>query len=363
MTESAWHWEEGNLESEDPSIGVPAASLARIPIRNGERVCNRRKSGDLTFDPISAECGPDADLFARHGRPEHQMVPEEIVQPEPESSREPPGKSDAASGDIIDASALLGSGGRAALTRAKPAVRRRSPLADLDRVDPPADRAAERDDAMRPTQAGAAATRRSSHPVADRTEETKSGWRSALSRWRKKVGIFGESSMNGAEGRSSHSHQADDVRAPEPSRNSNLYDYWSQLRRGRKMPAWSEIRIDEVARAWPNSFIVSFERKSDDRSGASPVARARRITPEGPNGHDPDTLRLTDTVIEWILATAREAVKHGEPVQDRESFGMHDGLVCYGIVAVPFTGDHSGIEHILCHIKQLPASGASRRAS
>ena len=356
MTESAWHWDEGNLESEDPSIGVPAASLARVPIRHGERQCSRRKSGDLTFDPTTSESDPEADLFAQHRRDDSsagtagaagtQAVPTRTADASSPDQPDP---------EIIDANALLASGGRAALARAKPAVRRRNPLAHADQ--PASD--AGRKSASNPAQMQSAAAKPA---AAAAPVDTKSGWRSAFSRWRKKVALISDGHANGVGRGDNQSQDAGATSALQPSRNSNLYDYWTNLRRGRKMPTWSEIRVDEVARAWPNSFVVSFEPHAESQPGGTPVVRARRITPQGVDGHDPDALRLTDAVIEWILATARAAVKHGEPVQDRERFAMSDGMLFYGIVAVPFSGDRAGIEHILCHLKQLQGTASGNRS-
>lgn len=395
-------WDEGPSEGEDPSIDVPAASLARVTIRSDQRRYGRRKTGDLTFDPTTVNDDPDADLFAsrRRGgsgeaaRGARNGSPAVLGAATIQGTRRAKEAAQQAPGPAV----LLGGAGaiakgagqaeqdredgapasppadwRAALAQVKPAVRRRNPLialADGQETPVPQD---EGKDAHAPGMNGRAhadcdAMSRPAEPApetaappapeapAPPAPEVRSGWRSTFSRWRRKIAFAAETPEPGSGTELGKSQ----LEAPTPSRSSNLYDYWSQLRRGRKMPGWSEIRMDEVARVWPNSFVVSFEPKAD--SAAPPLVRARRVTQDNGVGSTAEDLRLTDTVIEWILATARAAVKHGEPVQDRESFVMHDGKTVYTIVAVPFTGEHAGTEHILCHIKPLARPGATRRA-
>ncbi|NBC31327.1 MAG: hypothetical protein GVY13_01495 [Alphaproteobacteria bacterium] len=412
-------WDEGFADGEDASIDVPAASLARVPIRTDERRCSRRKSGDLTFDPTTVNDDPDADLFAsrrrggtgepgkgaRHGGPAvlgahggngSRRVSEPGTGPAgtgpggtgpagagpagPEPAAALGGAPAKANGaDSCEVGAIpLPTDRRAALAQVKPAVRRRNPLIALNgggdtpslQTENQGEGAAAAKgmnghahagpDHAGPDHAGPDHAGPPAPSPSEPAAEGRSGWRSTFSRWRRKIAFAAESPEKGREGETPDDAAA---RAPVPSRNSNLYDYWTQLRRGRKMPAWSEIRVDEVASAWPNSFIVSFEPKAGAEDGAQPLVRARRVTQDQPAGPEVEELRLTDTVIEWILATARAAVKHGEPVQDRESFAMHDGKLVYTIVAVPFSGDRSGVEHILCHLKPLARPGANRRAN
>ena len=365
MASSAWRWDDGPPEAEDPAIGRSAASLTRVPIRSSERSCNRRKAGDLTFDPTKAHGDSAPDLFVKRQRADESLPKGEVEHtghadaPAGPATGQTPDSVNGNAADPYDEDvrSLLGSGGRAALTRAKPATRRRNPLSELNGVQSANGIDPDAPDNRRP-DASAAVIDINAAPKATDTE-AKSGWRSAFSRWRKRVILGAAASAHGSD--RTRAEETEPAVERRPSQNTNLYDYWTQLRRGRALPAWADIRMDEVANAWPNSFLVSFEPTTNGPNGASPVVRARRITPEGATGQDADAIPLTDTVIEWILATARAAVKHGEPVQDRESFRMHDASSYYGIVAVPFSGDGSGIEHILCHLKQLPNADAARR--
>lgn len=396
MSGIARRWDERPAELEDPSTGVPAASLARVPIRNGERQCNRRKAGDLTFDPTTVNDDPEADLFASRRRSGSgdlaktartgsaailgaQTLGGSRTQRDHAVALPPAA---AANGtEAAQPEILLGNlDPRATLAQVKPATRRRNPLAGLTEetpqpppaepppAEPPPAETTETTEAPAPAapgvNGGSAGRRDKPAPEGQAAPSPASaprtGWRSTFSRWRRKIALGSDEPP--ADGNRATADAAGTSRVPAPSRNADLYDYWTQLRRGRTLPAWSMIRMDEVARAWPTSFVVSFEPGTGGNGATAPLVKARRVTQDQSPGSQTDVLRLTDTVIEWILATARAAVKHGEPVQDRESFGMHDGQVVYAIVAVPFTGDRSGIEHILCHIKSLPRPGANRRA-
>lgn len=379
MSGIARRWDEGPSELEDPSIGVPAASLARVPIRHEERQCNRRKAGDLTFDPTTVNDDPEADLFASRRRSGSGtqaktaksgsaavLGPQSLAGTRTQRERAPAAAPPAAAASAIEdptPEILLGNTDpRATLAHVKPATRRRNPLAVLT-DDNAATSSGDPAPATPKVNGHSAAPQERREPeqqaAPPEASAPKTGWRSTFSRWRRKIALGSDEGP--ADQKNPSADAGEESRVPAPSRNTNLYDYWTQLRRGRNLPAWSMIRMDEVARAWPNSFVVSFEPKSGADGGTAPLVKARRVTPDKSGGTDADDIRLTDTVIEWILATARAAVKHGEPVQDRESFGMLDGQVVYAIVAVPFTGDHSGIEHILCHIKSLPRPGANRR--
>ena len=203
MASSAWRWDESPQEAEDPTIGRSAASLTRVPIRTGERPCNRRKAGDLTFDPTSVHSDSAPDLFAKPQRAGDDGAAGVVERTSPAGTHadSAPGQPHgSANGSVIDpynedAGSLLGSGGRAALTRAKPATRRRSPLFEPDGLNG-ADRGDKSASSNRQPEARSAVIDLNAAPATNGSE-TKPGWRSAFSRWRKRVALSAAAPANG----------------------------------------------------------------------------------------------------------------------------------------------------------------------
>ena len=128
----------------------------------------------------------------------------------------------------------------------------------------------------------------------------------------------------------------------------DIFGYWTKLRQGRRFPAWRDVDREEVARRWPNSFVLACD--GGDGSPAR-IGCAARVGGDEELGRE-HALPLSEPVIEWILATGRDVARYGEAIRDEEVFDSPRGRAGYRIVAVPLSDDQRRIDHILCHVSR-----------
>lgn len=138
-----------------------------------------------------------------------------------------------------------------------------------------------------------------------------------------------------------------------PSRQGeprNIAEYWSQLRKGRRWPARTDIDSKLVGIKWRNSLIMvvgengmpwRFETLMSD------VLRGGGISLTS------NEIDFNHLVMEWMLSIGRRAQEAGRPVEDTDVFPTKDGDTRYRAIAVPLGENDSQVTHILCHIVRI----------
>ena len=57
-------------------------------------------------------------------------------------------------------------------------------------------------------------------------------------------------------------------------------------------------------------------------------------------------------MLQWLVSLAGDAVRNQRPVEDTESFPSARRAIAYRAVALPLGATRSGIDHVLCHVRQ-----------
>jgi hypothetical protein len=131
----------------------------------------------------------------------------------------------------------------------------------------------------------------------------------------------------------------------------NISEYWSQLRRGRRWPAKSDIDTKLVGIKWKNSLIMVVGENGMPWRFEPLISDVLRGGGVSLTSNEIDFNHL---VMEWMLAIGRSAQQAGKPVEDSDVFPTKDGDdVRYRAIAVPLGDDDSSVTHILCHISRV----------
>lgn len=146
-----------------------------------------------------------------------------------------------------------------------------------------------------------------------------------------------------------HPAAAPPPRRTPPAKPGDIARYWSSARRGRPLPALSELDLDEIAGHWPDTLLLRFA------TGSRHLELERSLTRTGPG--DPRQaaperkIDYTPVVIDWVVHQGLLVARDGNPVRATEEFDTDDGVARYSVVALPLGEDGETIDHILCHLE------------
>lgn len=141
------------------------------------------------------------------------------------------------------------------------------------------------------------------------------------------------------------------VEAPPP-RATDIVDYWSRLRNGRRYPAAGNLDAELIVSSWPNSILLS---RSPGERGMRAAALfkplgANAVAAQQGAGRRVD---FAPMVVEWVLALAEETLRSGRPLAEKEVFELPAGRARYAACTLPLSDDQIHVDHVLCYVRAL----------
>ena len=134
------------------------------------------------------------------------------------------------------------------------------------------------------------------------------------------------------------------VEAPPP-RPTDIVDYWSRLRNGRRYPAAGNLNAELIVASWPNSILLS---RSPGERGMRAAALFKPLGASAGRRVD-----FAPMVVEWVLALAEETVRSGRPLAEKEVFELAAGPARYAACTLPLSDDQIHVDHVLCYVRAL----------
>ena len=135
-----------------------------------------------------------------------------------------------------------------------------------------------------------------------------------------------------------------------PAKPIDIVRYWTLARRGRRLPALSDLDLGEIARNWPDSLLLRYVSDTgllELEKSLSRLSSAGSAQPDGPE----KKIDYTPDVIDWVVHQGLVVTKDGNPVRATDEFDVEDGVARYRVVALPLGEDGSEIDHVLCHLE------------
>ena len=135
-----------------------------------------------------------------------------------------------------------------------------------------------------------------------------------------------------------------------PAKPTDIVRYWTLARRGRRLPALSDLDLGEIARNWPDSLLLRYVSDTgllELEKSLSRLSSAGSAQPDGPE----KKIDYTPDVIDWVVHQGLVVTKDGNPVRATDEFDVEDGIARYRVVALPLGEDGSEIDHVLCHLE------------
>jgi hypothetical protein len=123
-----------------------------------------------------------------------------------------------------------------------------------------------------------------------------------------------------------------------PPRAEEIVVYWERLRRGRPLPPLADLDRGLVAKGWPDSLIVVFDRDP----GAMP--RIQRL------GAADGAVEYTPMVTDWILTSARHAARRAERRDETRDFFLGGDHPRYRLFLLPLGSGAEAGDGVLCHL-------------
>lgn len=138
--------------------------------------------------------------------------------------------------------------------------------------------------------------------------------------------------------------------SPPPAKPVDIVRYWTLARRGRRLPALSDLDLDEIARNWPDSLLLRYVPESRHLELEKSLVRLSKTDSDQPDARGAQ-IDYTPDVIDWVVHQGLVVTKDGNPVRATDEFDVEDGIARYRVVALPLGEDGSDIDHILCHLE------------
>ena len=135
-----------------------------------------------------------------------------------------------------------------------------------------------------------------------------------------------------------------------PPKPADIVRYWTLARRGRRLPALSDLDVDEIARNWPDSLLLRYVAESHHLELERSLVRRPSVEP-GQADEPERKIDYTPDVIDWVVHQGLIVTKDGNPVRATEEFDAEDGIARYRVVALPLGENGTDIDHILCHLE------------
>ena len=128
--------------------------------------------------------------------------------------------------------------------------------------------------------------------------------------------------------------------------------YWARLRGRRAFPSRKELDDKRLRFYWPYSVIFRIEdhgQRIEVETAVNPTSsiKAGWLRAAGDGG------KLQFVITEWLMPLVRAAAAHGIPIDENAPLPLASGVVRYRCVALPFSEDGVGVDHVLTHIVAL----------
>lgn len=136
--------------------------------------------------------------------------------------------------------------------------------------------------------------------------------------------------------------------APVVRKPQDIVTYWTHLRGARRFPSTADLDDERIAADWPNTILIRC------RSGSRVLEPDRVFSGSGSSQlsglGQRARVNLSPMMLQWLLGLAGEVVREGRPMADDETFPALSRTVRYRAVALPFSDDQAGVDHVLCHV-------------
>ncbi len=146
------------------------------------------------------------------------------------------------------------------------------------------------------------------------------------------------------------------VRRPQATRLSetpgdpdDIAAYWERLRGKRAFPSRKELDDKTLGFYWPYSVIFRIEdhgRRIEVETAVAPTSsiKAGWLYAGGDGG------KLQFVITEWLMPLVRAAAVRGITIDETSLLPLAGRAVRYRCIALPFSEDGVGVDHVLTHI-------------
>lgn len=137
-----------------------------------------------------------------------------------------------------------------------------------------------------------------------------------------------------------------------PGDPDDIAAYWERLRGKRAFPARKELDDKTVGFYWPYSVIFRIEERGERievETAVNPTSsiKAGWLRTGGDGG------KLQFVITEWLMPLVRAAAVRGIPIDETALLPLDGRAVRYRCIALPFSEDGVGVDHVLTHIIAL----------
>ncbi len=146
------------------------------------------------------------------------------------------------------------------------------------------------------------------------------------------------------------------VRRPQATRFSeapgdtdDITAYWERLRSKRAFPSRKELDDKTLGFYWPYSVIFRIEdrgQRIEVETAVNPTSsiKAGWLRAGGNGG------KLQFVITEWLMPLVRAAAVRGITIDETSLLPLAGRAVRYRCIALPFSEDGVGVDHVLTHI-------------
>lgn len=134
-----------------------------------------------------------------------------------------------------------------------------------------------------------------------------------------------------------------------PGDADDIAAYWERLRGSRAFPSRKELDDKTLGFYWPYSVIFRINdqgRRIEVEKAVNPTGsiKAGWLRSGGDGG------KLQFVITEWLMPLVRAAAARGVTIDETSLLPLAGRAVRYRCIALPFSEDGVGVDHVLAHI-------------
>lgn len=134
-----------------------------------------------------------------------------------------------------------------------------------------------------------------------------------------------------------------------PGDADDIAAYWDRLRGPRAFPSRKELDDKTLRFYWPYSVIFSVAdqgRRIEVETAVNPTSsiKAGWLRAAGDGG------KLQFVITEWLMPLVRAAAQRGITIDETSLLPLAGRAARYRCVALPFSEDGVGVDHVLAHV-------------